>query len=223
MKHMFNKLIAVGIVLAMLSGCATTSDATRTKTEGTVIGATIGAVLGAGVGYVLGGKKGAVVGGATGALLGGGAGYALGHTVAERKQKYANEEDRLNGEIQVVAQYNKELEEYNVATTNRINTLDKEISNLKSRYKARRAKEFDLKNKQAEINKFIIEADKMKDDKSKELMALTEYQKSINETQSHSNVAKLDQEVSALKNNIAMLDSNNKQMAQLVQSLTVRR
>lgn len=224
MKRILNKLIAAGIVLAMLSGCATTSnDATRTKAEGTGIGAVLGGLAGAGVGYLLGGKKGAIAGGAAGALLGAGAGFLVGSTVAERKQKYANAEDRLNGEIQVVMQYNKALEEYNVATTNQINTLDKEISDLKSRYKARRVHEIALKNKQNEINNLIRDADKIKNDKSKELMALTEYQKSINETQDQLKVAKLDQEVSTLRNNIAMLDNNNKQMAQLVQSLSVRR
>ncbi len=224
MMRILNKLIAMGIVLAMFSGCANISnDATRTKTEGTLLGAGVGAAAGAVAGALLGGKQGAAIGAGIGGLLGAGTGYAIGSTVADRKQKYANEEDRLNGEIQVVMQYNKQLEEYNVATTNRINTLDKEISNLKSLYKARRVTEIALKNKQGQIIKLIRDADKIKDDKSKELIALTEYQKSISETQSQSNVAKLDQEVSALRNNIALLDSNNKQMAQLVESLKVRR
>ena len=101
--------------------------------------------------------------------------------------------------------------------------MDKEIANLKSLYMAGRVKEVALKQKQGEINSLISKADKFKESKNKELMALTEYLQSIDQTQDQANVAKLDQEVRMLKNNIAMLDSNNVQMARLVQSLTVRK
>ena len=73
----------------VIAGCATT-DATRTKTEGTAAGAAIGAGIGAGAGAIFGAisgdpGKGAAVGAGAGAIIGGIAGYFYGDSVAEKK------------------------------------------------------------------------------------------------------------------------------------------
>jgi len=222
MRCLFQKLIAVCVVLGLLSGCATT-DANRTKMEGTGYGALAGAALGAGTGALLGGKNGALIGAAIGTAVGAGGGYMLGSTVADRKQKYANDEDRLNGEIDAVAQYNSDLKNFNKQASTRIKDLKQEVSKLKVSYKKGKVQVSDLKKKQDEINLLISESDQIKSKYNKELIALNKYQKSISQTQDQSKVAKLGHEVRLLKNSIAMLDSNNKQMAQITKSLTVRK
>ena len=74
------------------------SDYNRTLAEGFVIGAVGGAAIGAGLGAALtkGNRgMGALIGAGIGALAGAIAGGATGSYYAEKKQEYANEEDRL--------------------------------------------------------------------------------------------------------------------------------
>ncbi len=106
MKSRILQYVALILMVCMVSGCATMNDSTRTKAEGTGFGALLGAAAGAGIGALAGGGDGALIGAAAGAALGGAGGYAAGSYVAERKQEYANEEDRLDGEINVVVKLN---------------------------------------------------------------------------------------------------------------------
>ncbi|TSA09032.1 MAG: hypothetical protein D4R73_07595 [Deltaproteobacteria bacterium] len=251
MKRFFQKALSVVIIFALCSGCATTTrtapgassdstgndagttadassdstgnDATKTKVQGAGLGALILGGIGAAVGAVIAGNTGAAIGGAAGAALGGLGGYMVGSAVASRKKKYANEEDRLNDEVKIAAQDNNELSDYNTQTLARIKTLDCEISELKQQYGQEKAQISDMEGKQEEIKLLIGEADKHKTKMTNELSALNEYLQSIKQTQQQTNVAKLEQEVSELKTNIEMLDSNNKQMAQMAESLTVRK
>ena len=223
MKRLFQKLIILSVVLVMFSACVTT-DSGRTKAEGTAVGAGIGAGLGAIAGAIFGGKQGAALGAGIGAVAGAGAGYVAGSAVAKKKQEYAQQEDQLNEQIRVIAENNKELGDYNEQMTTKIAALEKEISVLKSRYSKGKARATALKNKQDEITALISEANTRIDSKKLELARLDEYRQSLNSMQDQTNVAKLDQEVGTLKNNIAMLDKNaNVQMAQLKESLNVRR
>lgn len=248
MECLFRKTVIICIILAMLMGCASTknttvadegtknatttddgtkdatiSDSTRTTAEGAGVGAVAGGLLGAGVGAILGGKKGAAIGAGIGALVGGAGGAVVGYAVSGVKKKYAKNEDSLDGRIQTVLQHNKELDDYIAQSKERINVLDIEIAKLKSNYAKGRVKVVALEEKRAEISQLIIESEKIKDSRSKELVALDEYLKGIDKTKDQANVAKLEKEVGLLKNNIAMLDSNNQQMAQLVQSINVRK
>ncbi len=223
MKHLFQKLVVLGVVLVMFSACATT-DSGKTKAEGTAFGAAIGAGVGAIAGAIFGGKQGAAWGAAAGAAVGAGAGYVAGSAVADKKQEYVQQEDQLNEQIRVVAENNKELGDYNEQMTTKITALQEEISVLKSRYSKGEAQATALKDKQDEITALISEANTRIDSKNIELAKLDEYQKTLVNLQNQTNVAKLDQEIGTLKNNIAMLDKNaNVQMAQLKELLNVRR
>ncbi len=72
--------------MVLLSACAT--DAQRTRTEGATMGATIGAVAG----QLLGGNR---EGALAGAVLGGVIGGIFGDQTADKKARYAAQEDEL--------------------------------------------------------------------------------------------------------------------------------
>lgn len=223
MKRYLLRLIALGVVLCMFTGCATT-DGGRTRAEGTGFGALFGAAIGAGVGALVGGKKGALIGAGVGTAAGAGAGYVAGDAVAEQKEEYIKTEDELDGKINVVAQYNTDLNVYNEQTATRITELNQEVSKLNSRKQVSKAKVAERRKKRDEINSLIRDADQRKISMNNEVIALNEYIKSLNqEQQDRTKMAKLDQEVDSLRKNIAMLDSNNVQMAKLVKSLSVRK
>jgi hypothetical protein len=233
-KCLFQKLTIVGVVLALLSGCATTGttpgssstsdDANNTKAQGTAIGVVAGAILGGVAGKLLGGDNKSVATGAIiGAALGGAGGYALGSTVASRKQKYANEEDSLDGEIQVFTRYNSDLEEFNKQTATKIQTFDQQIAELNAISSTSKVRASKLQNTQNEIKKWISEAEQRKSSLNKELAALDQDQQRMSKMQDQTKVAKLNQQVNVLKKNIVELDSSNVQMAKSLNSITLRK
>ena len=222
MYQLILRLIAIGIVISMFTGCATT-DSGRTKAEGTGFGALLGAGIGALAGHFVGGKNAELIGAGIGTAVGAGAGYAAGSAVAERKEAYAKNEDQLDDKINVVAQYNTDLNAYNEQTAIRIKDLEEQTTTLKSNYKKKKVKIAELNKKKDEIKSLISDVDQRKNNMNQELIALNEYRKSISQVQDQAKLAKLDSEIGTLKNNIAMLDNSNKQMARLVKSLTVRK
>jgi len=233
-KCLFQKLTVVGVVLLLLSGCATTGtttgssstsdDANNTKAQGTAAGVVIGGILGGVAGKLLGGDSKSVATGAIiGAALGGAGGYAIGSTVASRKQKYANDEDRLDGEIQYFSKYNSDLEEFNKQTANNIQTLNQQIADINARSSSRSARASKLQNTQNEIKKWIREADQRKSNLNKELASLEQDQQRLNQMQDQTKVAKLNQEVNLLKQNIAVLDGQSIEMAKLNESIVLRK
>ncbi len=93
MKGFLAILLILGITVSSLTGCTTLSDSTRTKTEGTAVGAGGGAVIGGIIGAVVGDVGlGAAIGAAAGAAIG----YGYGSHVAGKKAKYAETEDWLD-------------------------------------------------------------------------------------------------------------------------------
>jgi len=81
-----------------MNSCANIKDdQTRTKTEGTLLGAGIGAVLGAGSAAIAsGGNTSSILkGAAIGAIAGGALGHAYGSKVVARKAEYASNEAYL--------------------------------------------------------------------------------------------------------------------------------
>jgi len=224
MKYLLLRLIAFGAVLSIFTGCATMTDGGRTRAEGTGFGAAVGALVGAGLGQVIGKNTAStLIGAAAGSAVGAAAGYVAGDAVAEKKEQYVKNEDRLDDQINTVVQCNCDLKNFNEQTATRIKDLDKEVAHLKTRYKAKKVKVAELKKKQEEINLLIQDADQRKSSMNKEMIALNDYLKTLNQVQDRQKMAKLGQEVDTLRNNIAMLDNNNKQMAKLVKALSVRK
>jgi uncharacterized protein YcfJ len=238
MKSLLSRTAALIVMLFFLSSCAapggtpestsTTSDADRTKAEGTALGALLGGVVGAATGAAIDSNnrgRGAVVGGAIGAVGGGVAGYMYGKNAAERKQQYANEEDRLDGEIAVLQNYNAELDKRNAATYNKIQELKKRLRNLHAQSQASRDQAYlSAKEEQTLINT-IKTNEKDIGAYTQELNSLTAYKQELERKggQSQPQVANLEREINLLRNHINTLDSNNKQMAKLAENLSVRK
>lgn len=224
MRTVSTRLVVVVAVLGLVSGCANIqNDTTRTKAEGTGIGVLAGAGVGALIGAAIGGKRGAAIGAGIGGAVGGVGGYAYGNTVAERKLAYANDEDRLNGEIIAVARENQELQEFNRITATQIQDTRKQITYLKNQYSAGKVSQVTLKKKQNELQSMLAENEKRGSHYNNELAALNEYRQAIAQAGNKSDLTKLDNEIKTLKQQIALLDGNNKQMARLASSLVVRR
>jgi uncharacterized protein YcfJ len=237
MKSTLHKVTALFVTLCFLSGCAakggdpnapTTDDATRTKAEGTAIGALLGGLVGAATGAALSpGNRGsgALIGAGIGAVGGGAAGYVYGSNAAERKQKYANEEDRLDGEINVVKQYNADLQQQNTALASNINDLKERIKLLQSKKKSLKDKAYLTAEEQKYINDTLEKNNKDIARYNQELASLSQYKQEQESKSGKSapQVASLDQEITLLRNQINTLDSNNKQMAKLSDNLTVKK
>jgi len=237
MKSTLHKVTALFITLCFLSGCAAkggdpnapaTDDATRTKTEGAAFGALLGGLLGAATGAALSpGNRGsgALIGAGIGAVGGGAAGYVYGSNVAERKQKYANEEDRLDGEITVVKKYNADLQQQNTALASNINDLKVRIKQLQSKKTSLKEKAYLTDEEQKYVNGTLEKNNKDIARYSQELASLSQYKQEQESKSGKSapQVASLDQEITLLRNQINTLDSNNKQMAKLADNLTVRK
>lgn len=78
----FNFLVAALLSVAIImSGCSSTSNATK----GGIIGGASGALVGAGVGALAGQGQGAVIGAAVGAAVGTGAGILIGNRMDKQK------------------------------------------------------------------------------------------------------------------------------------------
>lgn len=94
------------------------ADYNRTLAEGMAIGAIGGAAVGAGLGAAVTRNRamGALIGAGIGALVGTVAGGATGSYYAEKKKRYANEEDRLDSMIADAQAYNAKAEA-SLATT----------------------------------------------------------------------------------------------------------
>ncbi len=233
MRTRLHKTLALFAALCFLSGCAakpggqtSTDDATRTKTEGAAFGALMGGLLGGGLGALIDSSnrgRGALIGAGIGAAAGGVAGYAYGSTAAERKQQYANEEDRLDGEIKVVQRYNADLETHNLALENDIKDLKERIALLQSKKKDLRKKAYLTTEQQQVVSSTVDRNNKAIDNYTRELNSLTTYKQELRSknTQDASRVANLEKEIALLRNQINTLDQNNKQMAKLASSLTV--
>jgi len=100
------------VCATLLFGClVTTDDSSRTKAEGTALGAVIGALAGAAIADEDEKEKGALIG----AIIGGGGGYLIGAEIAKRKRQYKTTEDFYDGQIQVANEYSKQL---HIASTN---------------------------------------------------------------------------------------------------------
>lgn len=224
MNHFFLKGVSLVLMLCLVIGCAGMKDSTSTRAGGAGVGVATGVLIGGLIGQAVGrDTKSTLIGAAIGGAVGGGIGYLVGDYVAKRKAQYASEEDWLDNKIKDVAGYNNELEEFNEKTANRNKQLEKQVADLKSRYNAGSVKVSVLEKKKNGINELIRDADNRKAIMEKELAALNEDRQSISKTQDPGKVAKLSKEINILKKNIAMLDKNNKQMAQLVSSLTLRK
>jgi hypothetical protein len=198
------------------SSASTQDDASRTRTEGAVFGAVLGGLLGAAIGD---NAKGAAIG----AAIGAGAGYLIGNEIAERKQKYAREEDFLDAEIASAREYNATTARYNEKMRGEIAQLDERTRLLESRYRAGLATRNELNDERLKVKKQIASAKKVQESVQKEyeikLAVLDEQKKKRGAASPY--VRQLEKEISELKANINRLEAQSVQLAQLDDRLTL--
>ena len=199
-----------------LVGCANIKDdSTRTKTEGTLLGAGLGAGLGALVGGLTGGGRGALVGASIGAAAGGLGGYALGTHVANKKAEYASQEDWLDDCIVHAEQFNAEVHNYNAKLGHDIQVLDRQSKALLAQYQRR---QIDRKQLRAEYNR----VQKSYTD-SKKVLSQLEYERTQQQQVARQarrsgdtrRAQKLDAEIAKLDRQIKKTREYNNQLANI--------
>ena len=238
MKSIFPRIITLVVVLCLLSGCAatggapdsssTTDDAEQTKAEGTALGALLGGLVGAATGAAVDSKnrgRGAAIGLGIGAVGGGVAGNMYGKNAAQRKQQYANEEDRLDEEITALKGYNDELDTRNTECYTKIQELKRRVRNLHVQSQALGNQTYLSTDELQALLKTIQTNEVDITSYNEELDTLSEYKEELREkgSQSHTHIASLEKEINLLRNHINTLDSNNKQMAKLAENLSVKK
>jgi len=226
MKSPTKRMIVGLMLVTLLSGCATADlndDATRTKDEGIAEGGVGGVAARSLLGPLVGGSRKVRFDQCIEALLfGGSGGYMLGSTVAERKMQYANEEDRLDGEIKVFNKQNKKLNTYNTNTAKELTDLQNKITEIELK-KEETQNQPAISAHEKEMYLKRIETDKANKIKlASELSALDEYFQSIQGTGDQSKVVVLRKEIATLQKNTTILEANNAKMDQLVAAMPVR-
>lgn len=151
-------LLAAGVAVALLAGCATAPDGRmddrqQTVAEGAVVGALVGGLLGAAVSDNRKGR-GALIGAAAGGLLGAG----IGNSIAERKAQYAQEEDFLIAEIRRNQDFIAEADAENDRLYRDIDRLERESQRLARDYRAGRASRDALATQQASLERQLTKA-----------------------------------------------------------------
>jgi hypothetical protein len=210
-----SKIMIVLLTCTLLSGCATMSDQSRTRAEGSAAGAVLGGLLGLAVGD----GKGAAIG----ALAGAGVGFLVGNEVAKRKQAYASTEEFLNAEIATTQEYNTTTAAYNRKVAGEIKALDKESATLRARYDKGKIQKTTLTAKRDKLKKRIAESKKLEETLSKELEVQTAIleQESKKRPKGDAYIARLEKEVAALQKNLATLRDDSTQLASIDQRLSV--
>ncbi|MBP3731287.1 MAG: hypothetical protein J6I40_07455 [Mailhella sp.] len=215
--------IAVCMISASLIGCANIqNDSTRTKTEGTLVGAGVGAGVGAALGAIFGGNtKSTLIGAAIGAGVGSLGGFFVGKHVADKKSEYASYEDWLDACISDTHNLNEETRKYNAQLGKDINALDKESAALAAQYKkqavSRDKMRAELKKVQALQKDSSDNIANLQQDVQKRRQASADAKAHGNKGQAQ----KLDAEIARLDKQIKEMKAYNKRLANISVRLAV--
>ena len=215
MTRVLKVLAVVLLVCALLPGCATMSDKSRTQAEGAGVGAVLGGLLG----YAVGGGRGAAIGAAAGAGLG----FLVGNEIAKRKQAYASTEEFLDAEISNTQEYNKTAIAYNEKLSQDVAALEKESKALRAQYEKGEVDKKVLAAKSDELQKKIEASKKLEDTLAKELEVQTAILADEKKTRPADDqyIVRLEKEVNTLQRNLDKLREGSTQLAQIDQRLSI--
>jgi hypothetical protein len=181
-----------------------------------MMGALVGGLLGAAIGHDNRGQAALI-----GAFVGAGLGYAVADEIAERKEKYANEEDFLDGEIVSAQDLNITAEQYNASLVDEIERLEEDTQALKREYAAGRVTRGQLDAERKTVKAKIDSTGSVLDDLNKEheiKVAIYDEQlqkRGVDDVQ----VEKLEYEIAQLKQNIDELNQHSQQLASIDERL----
>ena len=205
------------LALALLGGgCANIKDdGTRTKTEGTLVGAGAGAAIGAGIGAIVGGGRGAAIGAGIGGLLGGITGFFVGKHIADKKSEYASEEDWLNDCVAQAREVNDEAVKYNAKLRTDIASLDAKSKKLAAAYKKNQASAESLKEEQIAVEKRQAEIKETIAGLESEVKSQKTVLADAQENKKDEHAKSLNQEIAKLEKQIAEMKAYNNKLASI--------
>jgi len=198
-----------------------TSDSAKTIGQAVALGAGIGGAAGA----LIGGTKddqsllGLLVGGAIGAA----SGLVVGSAVAATKGLYVEKEDKLDEQISLATAQNSDQCRSNRMLSAKIRTMNDEMNSLTAQYAAGTIQFEDMQKMRDEILSDINSCEQRKSSMAQELVALNEYLNSAQKTKQEDKLAKLTHEITTLRASIETLDTSTRQLAQMVDVLSVRK
>jgi uncharacterized protein involved in exopolysaccharide biosynthesis len=224
---MTGKLMTGLVAATLLTGCvgqgpqradgttSATDDQTRTKVEGTALGALVGGLIGAAAGDT----KGALIGAAVGAGLG----FIAGNEVAKRKAQYAREEDFLNAEIAQAEQMNREAAGYNADLRRQIASLDAESNRVAAKYRAGTASRNELAAQRSSVQKQMDANAKVEQTlrKEHEVKAAVLSEEKAQRGANDPYVKSLERQVKELQANIDNLHKGSTQLARIDERLSL--
>ncbi len=187
-----------------------TSDFNRTLAEGVAIGAVGGAAAGAGIGALAGGDNrgtSALIGAGIGAVLGSLAGYAAGSYYAEKKRRYADQEQLLDAMI-ADARADNQKTEMLVRDSQMVAAADKQkLDQIKRDLAAKKISHEQAQKELAAVdsNRQVLESSITNLGKRRD-----EWRQAALEARSDANnprVAQLDNEINKLDKQIALMQS----------------
>jgi hypothetical protein len=205
------RTVALVIIVALLAGCATTEQ--QTRTEGTAAGAGIGALIGAGIGALAGGGKGAAIGAGVGAVVGGVAGYSYANSIVKRRQLLQGKENDLDARISYAQAVNKDTQDYNARLEQQVAATRDKIDDLEAKVRRNEISQSALKREKNSLSKELSEARDNQALIQKELADLNEFRSN------HEQSSQLDAEIDRLEMSLSRVKKNTNALAALNQRI----
>ena len=222
LKRLLSVVLIGALLGASLAGCANIQDdGTRTKTEGTLVGAGAGALIGAGIGALVGGRKGALIGAGIGAAAGSAIGFGVGTHIAKKKAEYASEEAWLDACLDQAQKANNEAKAYNQKLAGEIKTIDRQTASLKKQYAEKSASKSQLTAEKKNIDAKLKETRDMIAALDNEIASQTEVLQDAKSSGKNDYVSSLDAEIAALRKQKAQLEESNRQLTAMSGRLSV--
>ena len=221
MKTIANFVLVLFLSCCLVSCANIKDDSTRTKTEGSLLGAGLGAGLGALIGGLTGGGRGALIGAGIGAGVGAAGGYAVGAHIADKKAEYARQEDWLDACIAHSEEVNAEVRQYNAKLGREIAALDRESQVLMAKYRQKEISRNKLIAEQRQLQKYHNDSEKtlsdLRSERAKQQRVASEARRLGDARRAH----KLDAEIAKLDKEIKQMREYNKRLANISARMTV--
>lgn len=233
MKKQLIIIFLAGSLTTLLTGCASTSnlfsdlrgtnseqtalenDQTRTRVEGTLLGAATGAVIG----NLIGDNTKSTL---LGAAIGGGVGYLVGDEVAKRKKAYATQEDLIENESKRTANLVDEVKQINQKLNSEIKSMQTQVALLATQEKQGKVQKAALEASKARVNQRYSETKQALEAVNKEIeIADSLYQDSKTQNKNASKLKTWENRINALKQEKVALQKHTNQLEVVSQAINL--
>ncbi len=233
MKKQLTFVLLTGSLTTLLTGCASTSnvfsdlwgsnseqtalenDQTRTRVEGTLLGAATGAVIG----NLIGDDTKSTL---LGAAIGGGVGYLVGDEIAKRKKSYATQEDLIENESKRAAKLVDEVKQVNQKLNSELKSMQSQVALLVAQEKQGKAQKAALEASKVRVNQRYSEAKQALEAVNKEIeISDSLYQDSKTQSKSASKLQTWENRINALKQEKVALQKHTNQLEAVSQAVNL--